>query len=159
MQFRYNALLVCTAGVLSLNACARPIDPDQERNQIQQLFDAYLRSVNTADVTLASSIWLHSPDIVAVTPLGRFQGWESVQKDLYVNFLQKAFLERSLQPSHLQIHVNGNSAWAVFDWNFTAKLASGQPFTSKGWESHVYEKTAAGWRIAHLHYSGQPAQS
>jgi hypothetical protein len=27
------------------------------------------------------------------------------------------------------------------------------------WESHVYEKTAAGWRIVHLHYSGQPAQS
>ena len=48
----------------------------------------------------------------------------------------------------------GNSAWAVFDWDFTAKLANGQPFTSKGWESHVYEKTDCGWRISHLHGSG-----
>ena len=70
--------------------------------------------------------------------------------------LQKAFLERNLQPSNLQIH--GDSAWAVFDWAFAGKLANGQPFTSKGWE-HVYQKTGAGWRIEHLHYSGQPPRS
>jgi ketosteroid isomerase-like protein len=82
-----------------------------------------------------------------------------VERDLYVNFLQKSFLERDLRPANIHIQVSGNSAWAVFDWSFTAKLANGQPFTSKGSESHVYEKTAEGWRIAHLHYSGQPAQS
>jgi ketosteroid isomerase-like protein len=159
MNHRYKALFACTAVVLNLAACARQVNTDQERSQIQQLLDKYLQSVNTADVTLASSVWLQSPGIVVVTPLGRFQGWDSVQKDLYVNFLQKGFLERTLQPSNIQIHVNGNSAWAVFDWNFKAKLANGQPFTSKGWESHVYEKTDGGWRITHLHYSGQPAQS
>jgi len=73
--------------------------------------------------------------------------------------LQKSFLERDLRPANIHIQVNGNSAWAIFDWSFTGKLANGQPFTSKEWESHVYEKTADGWRIAHLHYSGQPAQS
>src|SRR5438067_4014086 len=73
--------------------------------------------------------------------------------------LQKAFLERNLQPSNLQIHVNGDSAWAVFNWTFAGKLANGQPFTSKGWESHVYQKTGAGWRIEHLHYSEQPPRS
>jgi len=145
--------------VLFLGACNARVDIDQERKQIQQLLDTYVQSVKTADVTLASKIWLQSPDIVVVTPLGRFQGWDAVQKDLYVNFLQKAFLERNLQPSNLQIHVNGDSAWAVFDWAFAGKLANGQPFTSKGWESHVYQKTGAGWRIEHLHYSGQPPRS
>jgi ketosteroid isomerase-like protein len=134
------------------------VDTDEGRNQIQEVLDKYLQSVKTADVTLASAIWLQRPDIVVVTPLGRFQGWDSVQKDLYVNFLQKAFLERDLRASNVHIRVNGNSAWAVFDWDFTAKLANGQPFTSKGWESHVYEKTDHGWHIAHLHYSGQPTQ-
>ncbi len=28
-------------------------------------------------------------------------------------------------------------------WTFTAKLADGQPFSSKGWESHVYQKLEA----------------
>lgn len=159
MNLRGKLLLACTAAALCLTACARQEGQEAARSQIQQLLDTYFQSVKTADVALASTIWLQSPDIVVVTPLGRFQGWDAVQRDLYVNFLQKAFLERDLRPSNVHIQVNGNSAWAVFDWSFTAKLANGQPFTSKGWESHVYQKTDGGWRIAHLHYSGQLPQS
>ena len=159
MNTRFRFLISCVAIALCVGACAAGVDTDQERGQIQQLLDTYFQSVNEADVTLASTIWLQSPDIVVVTPLGRSEGWDSVQRDLYVNFLQKAFLERDLRPSNVRIHVNGNSAWAVFDWNFTAKLANGQAFTSKGRESHVYEKTDRGWRITHLHYSGLPAPS
>jgi ketosteroid isomerase-like protein len=152
-------LLACAAAALCVTACARPVDGDEEREQIQQLLDTYVKSVNAADVTLASTIWLQSPDIVVVTPLGRTEGWDSVQRDLYIHFLQKAFLERDLRPSNVHIHVNGNSAWAVFDWSFTATLANGQAFASKGRESHVYEKIDRGWRITHLHYSGLPAPS
>ena len=159
MNARRRVLLACAAAALCVTACARPVDGDEGRKQIQQVLDTYFKSVNAADVTLASTIWLQSPDIVVVTPLGRTEGWDGVQRDLYVNFLQKAFLERDLRPSNVHIHVNGNSAWAVFDWNFTAKLANGQAFTSKGRESHVYEKTDRGWRITHLHYSGLPAPS
>jgi ketosteroid isomerase-like protein len=159
MKSRYTVLLACTAAVLCLTACAKQADGDAARKEIQQLLDRYFQSVNAADVTLASTIWLQSPDIVVVTPLGRTEGWDGVQRDVYVNFLQKAFLERDLRPSNVHIHVNGNSAWAVFDWSFTAKLANGQPFASKGRESHVYEKTDRGWRVTHLHYSGLPAPS
>jgi ketosteroid isomerase-like protein len=159
MNARRGVLLACAVAALCVSACARPVDGDEARKQIQQLLDTYFKSVNAADVTLASTIWSQSPDIVVVTPLGRTEGWDSVQRDLYVNFLQKAFLERDLRPSNVHIHVNGNSAWAVFDWSFTAKLANGQPFASKGRESHVYEKTHSGWRITHLHYSGLPPPS
>jgi ketosteroid isomerase-like protein len=130
------------------------VNNDTSRNEIRQLLTTYLQSVKTADVTLASTVWLQSPDIVVVTPLGRSEGWDSVKQELYVNFLQKAFLERDLQASNVHIHVNGDSAWSTFDWSFTAKMANGQPMTSKGRESHVYEKTVGGWRISHLHYSG-----
>jgi ketosteroid isomerase-like protein len=159
MNARCNVFLACAAVVLCLTACARQVDTAEARNQIQQVFDAYLQSVKTADVALASTVWLQSPDIVAVTPLGRYQGWDNVQRELYVNFLQKGFLERDLRSSNVQIHVNGSSAWLVFDWSFTSKLANGQPFSSKGRESHVYEHTDGGWRITHLHYSGLPPQS
>ena len=53
----------------------------------------------------------------------------------------------------------GDAAWLVYDFVYTAKLANGQPFTSKGWESHGYQRTANGWRIAHLHYSVPPPPS
>src|SRR4051812_18885943 len=101
MKSRYTVLLACTAAVLCLTACAKQADGDAARKEIQQLLDRYFQSVNAADVTLASTIWLQSPDIVVVTPLGRTEGWDGVQRDVYVNFLQKAFLERDLRPSNV----------------------------------------------------------
>jgi ketosteroid isomerase-like protein len=159
MCLRRSVLLTLTLAVFCAGACARQVKIEEEQSHVRQALDTYLESVDKADVTLASAVWVHSPEIVAVTPAGRFEGWDNVQRDLYVNFLQKAFLERHLKPSNLHIHVNGTSAWAVFDWSFTAKLANGQPFTSKGRETHVYEKTDGVWRIVHLHYSGEATQS
>jgi ketosteroid isomerase-like protein len=151
MNARTNTFAVCVA--LLLTACRPTPTDDQDRSAVQKVLATYLDSVKNADLELAAAVWWQSPDIVAVTPFGRFQSWERVKNDLYVNFLQKAFIERRLEPSNLVIGVNGNAAWAVFDWMFTAKLANGQPFTSKGWESHVYRRTDRGWRIEHLHYS------
>jgi ketosteroid isomerase-like protein len=141
---------------LLLPACHRAAGVDEEKKNVQQVLEKYLESVRTADLKLASDVWLQNQDISVVTPFGRFKGWDSVRDGLYVNFLQKAFTERSLRPDNLAITVSGDTAWAVFDWTFTAKLANGQPISSKGWESHVYQKTDGRWVIAHLHYSVPP---
>jgi hypothetical protein len=58
------------------------------------VFETYIKSVNAADLTLASNVWRQSPDIVAVTPFGRFQGWDRVREEIYVKFLQQTFSER-----------------------------------------------------------------
>ena len=94
---------------------------------------------------------MQSPDVLVVTPGGRFTGWNGV-KDIYAN-MQKQFSEQHVQASNVSIVVAGDAAWLVYDFVFTAKLANGQPLTSKGWESHGYLRTPDGWRIAHLHYS------
>jgi ketosteroid isomerase-like protein len=127
----------------------------QDKAEIEQIFHKYLQSINAGDVALASQVWLHSPDVLVVTPIGRFRGWESVRKDIYPGFV-KEFPERSLQTSNVSIVVAGDAAWLVYDFVYTAKLADGKPFTSEGWESHGYQRTADGWRIAHLHYSVPP---
>ena len=156
MHNRWITLVAAVTVSVWLPACAHLPDIDQDMKGVQQVLEKYLESVKTADVKLGSEVWLQDPDILVVTPFGRFQGWDSVRDGLYVNFLQKAFTERNLQASHLTIRVAGDAAWAVFDWTFTAKLANRQPFTSKGWESHGYQRTNQGWRIVHLHYSVPP---
>ena len=153
MKNRWIAAVVVLACV---SGCRRAPDSDRDRTDIQQVFNKYLQSVNTADVTIASEVWLQSPDVLVVTPFGRFNGWESVRNDIYVNFLQKGFTERNLQPSHVTIRIEGDAAWVVYDWVFTAKRSNGEAATSKGWESHGYERTDQGWRIVHLHYSVPP---
>jgi ketosteroid isomerase-like protein len=157
MTDRWMTLLAALTISLWFPACStRAPDVDQDKRSVQQVLEKYFESVKAADVKLGSEVWLQSPDILVVTPFGRFQGWDGVRDGVYVNFLQKAFTERNLQPSQIAIRVAGDAAWAVFDWTFTAKLANGQPITSKGWESHGYQRTSQGWRIVHLHYSVPP---
>jgi len=115
--------------------------------------NTYLRSVDGADVTLASEVWAHSPAVEAVTPLGRFKGWNAVRDGVYINFLQQSFSERHLTASDVSVRVAGDAAWAVFDWAFAAKRTDGQPFMSRGWESHVYQRVNGRWALVQLHYS------
>jgi ketosteroid isomerase-like protein len=126
----------------------------QDRADVERVFSKYLRSLEAADVALASEVWLQSPDVLVVTPIGRFQGWDGV-KEIWAR-TQKEFSERKVQASNVSIVVAGDAAWLVFDFGFTAKLADGKPLLLKGWESHGYQRTADGWRIVHLHYSTQP---
>ena len=156
MTNKWTTLIVVVSVLLLLPPGTRSADIEQEKKNVQQVFEKYLESVRTADLKLASQVWLQSQDVSVVVPFGRFKGWEGVRDNLYLNFLQKAFTERSLRPDNLAITVSSNAAWAVFDWTFTAKLADGQPFTSKGWESHVYKKVKGRWVIVHLHYSVSP---
>ena len=148
--------LIVVAAVSCLSAAPLATDSEQGKKDVQRVLERYLESVKTADVSLASKIWLQSPDIVAVTPFGRFQGWDGVRNDLYIKFLQEGFTERKLEAEHVAVRVMGNAAWLVYDWTFTGKLTNGQVLNSKGWETHVYEKVGQDWRISHLHYSSPP---
>ena len=153
---RLVTLLFALSVSLSMAGCTRAPNADEDRKSVRELLEKYLQSVNTADVTLGSDVWLQSPDILVVTPFGRFEGWDRVRDGVYVNFLQKAFAERHLEPANIATRIAGDTAWVVFDWTFTGKLVGGQPITSNGWESHGYQRTKQGWRIVHLHYSVPP---
>ena len=130
----------------------------QDRSDIERVFDKYLQSINTGDIALASEVWSQSQDVLVVTPIGRFKGWESVQRDIYAHFV-KEHPVRNVEASNIIIVLAGNAAWLVYDFAYTAELANGLKFLSKGWESHGYQRTAKGWRIAHLHYSVPPVRS
>jgi ketosteroid isomerase-like protein len=129
----------------------------EDKRAVQQVYERYLESVNRASLEIAAEIWSHAADIIVVTPFGRFQGWESVRNDIYVNFLQKGFSARKLEGNNVAVRVSGNTAWLVYDWTFAAKTADGQVVNSKGWESQLYQRTKQGWAIVGLHYSAQLA--
>jgi len=96
----------------------------QDRADVERVFSKYLRSLEAADVALASEVWLQSPDVLVVTPIGRFQGWDGV-KEIWAR-TQEEFSERKVQASNVSIAVAGDAAWLVFDFVFTATLADGK---------------------------------
>jgi ketosteroid isomerase-like protein len=159
---RWAFVIVLASGAFLVPACGgfveTPSRITDDESRVREVLDRYLRSIDSADVALAAEVWAHGPTVEAVTPLGRFKGWDTVRDGLYINFLQKLFRERRLTPSDVSVRVVGDAAWAVFDWSFAAKRADGQPFVSRGWESHVYQRVDGRWAIVQLHYSA-PAQT
>ena len=127
-------------------------------NEIRQLVAKYAKAVDEADTTLAAQIWLDSPDVSFIHPLGYEHGFNQIKRNVYEHLMGETFSERKLSPRDLTIHVYGNSAWVEFFWDFVAKFRKdGSSITTHGRETQVYWKTPDGWRLVHVHYSGMPA--
>ena len=131
-------------------------DSKADQNEIRQLVAKYARSVDEADITLAAQVWLDSPDVSFIHPLGHEHGFDQIKQNVYTHLMGETFSERKLSPRDVAVHVYGNSAWVEFYWDFVAKFRKdGSPITTHGRETQVYWKTPGGWRLV-LHYSGMP---
>ncbi|HVN21016.1 MAG TPA: nuclear transport factor 2 family protein, partial [Dongiaceae bacterium] len=141
-------------GLPSLVDAAGPSESDEIR---QRVFD-YARSVDAADSTLAAQLWLDSPDVSFIHPLGHEHGFKQIQQNVYQKLMGETFSERKLSPHDISVHIFRNCAWVEFYWDFSAKFRKdGSAVTTHGRETQVYWKTKQGWRLVHVHYSGMPA--
>jgi len=132
-------------------------DPDTDAGQIKLLITKYAQSVDAADTSLAAEVWLDSPDVTFIHPLGHEHGFEQIKANVYTRLMGGMFSERKLSPRDISVHVHGDSAWAEFYWDFAAKRrADGSPITTHGRETQVYWKEQGRWRLVHVHYSGMP---
>jgi hypothetical protein len=129
----------------------------EAETQIRQLIGKYAQSVDEADPALAEQVWLDSPEVSFIHPLGHEHGFEQIQQNVYRHLMGETFSERKLSPRDISIHVQGDSAWVEFYWDFVAKFRKdGSPITTHGRETQVYWRMPNGWRLVHVHYSGMP---
>jgi ketosteroid isomerase-like protein len=128
-----------------------------EAEEIRQLIVKYTTSVDKADTELASQVWLDSPDVSFIHPLGHEHGFEQIKQNVYKRLMGDTFSERELTAHDISVHVYRDAAWAEFYWDFVAKYRKdGSPVTTHGRESQVYLKIQGRWRLVHVHYSGMP---
>jgi Xaa-Pro aminopeptidase len=124
---------------------------------VRGLLEKYAKSIDTADTTLAAEVWLDSPDVSFIHPLGHEHGFEQIKQNVYTRLMGGMFSERKLSVHDVSVHVYGDAAWAEFYWDFDAKLRKdGSPVTTHGRETQVYQKIQGRWRLVHVHYSGMP---
>jgi ketosteroid isomerase-like protein len=137
---------------------AAPSDSSKsDEQEIRQLVARYTKSVGDADTTVAAQVWLDSPDVSFIHPLGHEHGFDQIKQNFYKHLIGDTFSERKLSPRDLTVHVHGDSAWVEFYWDFNAKFRKdGSPVATHGRETQVYWKTKGGWRLVHVHYSGIP---
>ena len=128
-----------------------------DADEIKALVAKYTQSIDTCDTTLASEVWLDSPDDTFIHPLGHERGFAQIKQDIYEKLFGQTFSERKLVAHDLTVDVSGDAAVAEFYWDFAAKFRKdGSQITTHGRETQVYYKRNGAWRLAHVHYSGMP---
>ena len=128
-----------------------------ESDQVKQKVLEYARSIDAADTTLAAQIWLDSPEVSFIHPLGHEHGFKQIQRNVYQNLMGGTFSQRKLSPRDISVHTFRDCAWVEFYWDFNATFKKdGSPVTTHGRETQVYWRTEQGWRLVHVHYSGMP---
>ncbi len=130
---------------------------DDGTRQIRALIDKYAEAATRADTSLAAEIWSTDGDVTLIHPKGYEHGWEQVRTNVYEQLMGAALTERKLTVHDVAVHVQGEMAWAEFQWDFSAvRRSDGAPVRTRGRETQIYRKTGHGWRIVHVHYSGVP---
>jgi Xaa-Pro aminopeptidase len=130
---------------------------EADSGAIRGLIEKYAKSVDAADTTLAAEVWLDSPDVSFIHPLGHEHGFEQIKQNVYTRLMGGMFSERKLSVHDVSIRVLGDAAWAEFYWDFAAKFRKdGSPLTTHGRETQLYQRIRGRWRLVHVHYSGMP---
>jgi ketosteroid isomerase-like protein len=158
LAFIATVLGLTVSALTQENQPARTASSRAEEDEIRQTIAKYARSVDEADTVLAAQVWLDSPDVSFIHPLGHEHGFDQIKQNVYKHLMGDTFSERNLSIHNISVHVYGDAAWAEFYWDFAATLRKdGSPITTHGRETQVYRKTSEGWRLVHVHYSGMPA--
>ncbi len=146
--------LFAALAAFSFSAFAAPADDVKEINGIIQ---NYAKSVDNIDIPLAEQFWQTDNRVSFIHPRGNEYGWNQIKDNFYGKTMGETFSRRQLQIKDINIQVYGDTAVAVFHWDFPAVFRKdGSPITTHGRESQVFTRTPNGWKLVHIHYSNMP---
>ena len=127
--------------------------------EITALVATYIDSIDAADSSLAATVWATTEGVSFIHPRGTEHGWQEIVDNFYGNTMRATFTKRTLRRvSDLDVKVYGDTAVAVFQWDFVAiRRDNGETLHTTGRESQVFAHIPGqGWRLIHVHYSGPP---
>jgi ketosteroid isomerase-like protein len=154
MIHRSLGVLVLAAAALGTVSAApqrNPLPPGTPEeqvidNQISEMLAAWqigdfamLKNYYADDVTVVSGVW--EPALM---------GWAKYLQ-AYTRQRERVSNVR-LDRTNTFIHVQGNLAWATYQWDFGA-MADGSPSAARGHTTLVFQKRDGRWLIVHNHTS------
>lgn len=129
----------------------------QDIAAIKKVIGQYADSITNYNLKEAERIWQTDDRTTFIHPRGNEYGWKAIRDHFYGTTMHEHFSKRHLYVRDINIQVYGDSAVAVFYWDFPAVFRTdGTEVTTHGRESQVYERTKDGWKIVHVHYSQMP---
>lgn len=130
--------------------------PEADAGAIRALVENEAAAINARDLNQLAGIWSEAPEILLfdVPPPGRFRGWGQIAR-VFQDFFDR-FSDISLTVAEVEVGVEGDLAWATYDWNLTGTMGE-TAVRDRGQATSIYRREESGWRLVHAHYSPVPA--
>ena len=141
------------------NNSANPVIPLTDEQQLDYMISEVLGAWQIGDSARMHKDYSDDVSVVNGGWAPPIIGWTNYEA-LYK--LQRAKMQQvRMDRSNTYIKVNGNTAWACFQWEFAAVI-DGNPSGARGQTTYVFIKKDNHWLIAHDHTSviqAAPAQA
>ena len=132
------------------NSSANPIVPLTDEQQLDYMISEVLGAWQIGDSDRMHKSYAEDVSVVNGGWAPPVLGWSNYQA-LYK--LQRSKMQQvRMDRSNTYIKVNGNTAWACFQWDFAAVI-EGNPSAARGQTTYVFIKKDNRWLIAHDHTS------
>jgi uncharacterized protein (TIGR02246 family) len=132
------------------NNSANPVVPLTDEQQIDYLISETLGAWQIGDSARMHKNYADDVSVVNGGWAPPVLGWANYET-LYKQ--QRAAMQQvRMDRSNTYIKVNGNTAWACYQWDFAA-LINGAPSAARGQTTYVLVKRDNHWLIAHDHTS------
>ena len=129
-------------------------DEGEIRDASDQFYAALNRMANGDSAALAD-IWLNSPDVTAMHPVGgRDVGWDDVRKS-FEKVAQLAS-EGKIRLTDQRIQVAGDLGYELGTESGEMKLG-GHPVRFEHRVTNIYRRQGEGWKMVHHHTDTSPA--
>ena len=132
------------------NNSANPVIPLSDEQQIDYMISEVLGAWQIGDTDRMHKDYAEDVTVVRGDWQPPVLGWSNYEA-MYK--LQRTRMKQvRMDRSNTFIKVNGNSAWACFQWDFAAVI-DGNPSGARGQTTYVFTKKDNHWLIAHDHTS------
>src|SRR4029077_2984519 len=132
------------------NNSANPVVPLTDEQQIDYMISEVLGAWQIGDSARMHKDYSDDVSVVnggGAPPILGWGNYEALYK-LQRSKMQQVRMDRS----NTYIKLNGNTAWACFQWDFAAVI-EGNPSAARGQTTYVFIKKNNRWLIAHDHTS------
>lgn len=132
------------------NNSANPVIPLTDEQKLDYMISEVLGAWQLGDSDRMHKSYAEDVSVVNggwAPPILGWANYEALYKQQRAN-MQQVRMDRS----NTYIKVSGNTAWACFQWEFSASIG-GNPTAARGLTTYVFVKRDDRWLIAHDHTS------
>jgi len=155
-RFPFRAASTATLALaLLLSSVAGCNRSPSDAGAIRALVAREVTAINARDMKALSEIWSRDGQALLfdVTPPGRFQGWEQIQRQ-WSGFFERAS-EIHLTVEALNAVAEGSLGYATYDWTMTGRIGA-YAIDDRGQATAIYRREKEGWKLVHAHFSPSP---